>query len=318
MNILICSQQGEVQVEEVTKKINQAGFNCVLFERFRKDQLITYFYNKKQRAMLKIGHEEYSLDSHTFPVVWYRPKPIIYSELPGEQGDIAGRFCANEWRCILRSLDVFLGYSKWVNPIWNGYRAEIKPYQLHVAREVGLPIPETVISNNADHVLTLFGDNRVIYKTINSFLSSTGAIYTNEVEHNDVANRRAEIAMAPGIFQKYINKKYELRITIVGEKLFIAKINSQLREDCIDWRRNPNENSYEMSEIRPETRDKLLRFHKLLGLNYAAYDFIVDSEGQEIFIECNPSGQWLWLENELGLDVSNMMVKELCEPLIGG
>jgi glutathione synthase/RimK-type ligase-like ATP-grasp enzyme len=147
---------------------------------------------------------------------------------------------------------------------------------------------------------------------LSSFFTAKQAIYTNEIKYEDVINRRAEIAMAPGIFQKYIDKHYELRITIVGEKMFIARINSQLLpESSIDWRRKPDSSLYELGNISDETRQKLLTFHKRLGLIYAAYDFIVDQNGIEIFIECNPSGQWLWLENSLGLEVSEMMMHEL-------
>lgn len=310
MNVLICSQRGEVQVDEVKKKLDEAGFNAILFERYRKDQFITYHYNGKRRAALRIEGQEYGLDSSTFPVVWYRPKPVLLSELPGENGSIEEKFCIQEWRSILRSLDAFLSESKWVNPIWHSQRASCKTYQLKLASELGLSIPETIITNDANQTIKLF-DSRVIYKTLSSFITASHAIYTNEITLDDVLTRHAEISMAPGIFQKYIEKSHELRITIVGEKMFIARINSQLCEGTsIDWRRNPNSTLYEIGNISDETKAKLLSLHKTLGLVYAAYDFIVDKNGNEIFLECNPSGQWLWLENALGLEIGEMMVEE--------
>lgn len=313
MNVLICSHRGEVQVDEIMKIAKNVGLNCVLFERFRKDQFISYQYSKSTTsAILTVDEQHYTLDSKTFPIVWYRPKPILLSELPGENGSIEEKFCVQEWRAILLSLDIFLGESKWINPIWHNQRASCKAYQLKLAQELGLNIPETSITNDASQTATLFKNNRVIYKTLSSFLTAKDAIYTNEINLEDVLRRRAEIAMAPGIFQKYIEKKYELRVTVIGDKIFVVRINSQLCEDtAIDWRRNPNPSLYELSELTPQTKEKLLLFHRILGLVYAAYDFIVDKEDREIFLECNPSGQWLWLENALGIEISKIMVDEL-------
>lgn len=313
MNVLICSQYGELQVAEVIKLLKDQGLNCVLFERYRKDQFITYDYQDGGScAFLRVGDTEYPLNSITFPVVWYRPKPILYSELPGCNAKVEEKFCAQEWGVILRSLDVYLAQSKWINPIVNSRRASNKAFQLRIASDMGLPIPQTIITNKAEDALILFKNNRVIYKTLSSFFTATQAIYTNEITLKDIECKKNQIAMAPGIFQKYIEKQYELRITIIGDSLFIARINSQLTaESAIDWRRKPDSSLYEMGDISKVTRDKLIALHKRLGLIYAAYDFIVDTDGNEIFIECNPSGQWLWLENALGLEVSKMMVKEL-------
>lgn len=311
MNILICSQYGEAQVADVCQKLIALGANPIIFERYRKDQFITYHYRPKVIATLRIGKTEYLLNSETFPVVWYRPKPIILGEIPGETAKIKEKFCIQEWRVILQSLDIFLEASKWINPMLNNQRAANKPLQLKLAHDLGLKIPITMITNDAKKALQLFND-RVAYKTLSSFFTADYAIYTNEIYAEQILQCQQEIAMAPGIFQRYINKYHELRITIIGKELFVVKINSQKhRDSLIDWRRNPNLNLYERGELSAETTTKLLSFHERLKLIYAAYDFIVTDDGEEIFLECNPSGQWLWLENEVGLKMSEAMAKEL-------
>lgn len=312
MNVLICSQYGEPQVDEVCIRLQKMGVNPIIFERYRKDQFITYHYNKKISAVLRTTKEEFPLTKETFPAVWYRPKPIILSEIPGENAKIQEKFCIQEWRAILQSLDIFLSDSKWINPLSANKRAANKAYQLKLASDSGLTIPQTMITNDAVKTLNLFQNNRVIYKTLNAFFSAKQAIYTNEILYDQVIKNQQAIAMAPGIFQKYINKKYELRITVIGEKLFIVKINSQLlSESSVDWRRRPDRELYDVGEISSETRRKLLNLHKGLGLIYAAYDFVVDEDGHEIFIECNPSGQWLWLEKSVDMNISQAMADEL-------
>jgi glutathione synthase/RimK-type ligase-like ATP-grasp enzyme len=51
-----------------------------------------------------------------------------------------------------------------------------------------------------------------------------------------------------------------------------------------------------------------------LGLNFAAYDFIVTPNEEFYFLEVNPGGQWLWLEKKTGLEIS----KALAEYMIAG
>lgn len=312
MNILICSQQGELQVEEVCQRLKKLGANPVIFERYRKDQFICYQYTPFVSGVIRIGDKEYQLNSETFPVVWYRPKPIILGEVPGEIAKIKEKFCFQEWRVILQSLDMFLSNSKWINPIQSSYRASNKAYQLKIANEMGLIIPATMITNDACKTLELFQQNRVVYKTLSSFFTAQQTIYTNEVEYEKIEQSQQEIAMAPGIFQKYIEKDHELRITVIGERMFVTKINSHmLGADTIDWRKSHHSGLYEHGTLSNKTRDKLFLFHKKLNLIYAAYDFIVNDKGEEIFIECNPSGQWLWLETMLNLDISQIMANEL-------
>ncbi len=45
------------------------------------------------------------------------------------------------------------------------------------------------------------------------------------------------VRVAPTIFQPYIDKEAELRCVVIGEKIFSARINSQVNEDTRkDWR----------------------------------------------------------------------------------
>lgn len=51
------------------------------------------------------------------------------------------------------------------------------------------------------------------------------------------------------------------------------------------------------------------------GLNYSSIDFIVTPQGDHVFLELNPNGQFLWLEFEAGLPLSSRMADLLCSPL---
>ncbi len=44
---------------------------------------------------------------------------------------------------------------------------------------------------------------------------------------------------------------------------------------------------------------------------FAALDFIVDPDDQWWFLECNPNGQWAWIEEETGLPISSALADAL-------
>lgn len=317
MNVLICSQQNECQVEKVSRIISAKGGTPVFFERYRADHWIYYKYlNGSHQLYLNIEGRKYTVNSHTFPSIWYRVKPVLKSEIPGELGSVAEKFCIEEWRHAIRALEMYVQDSMWINKVRSNYELSLKPYQLKLAIEVGLKVPNTIISNHYYYIQKLGKQSELVYKTLSSFCSSKDAIFTNSVQLEQLQKNKISIAMAPGIYQQHIKKDHELRVTVVGNTIFTVLIDSQkLPETSLDWRHMPHENIYEIGKLSNQTREKLLEFHRRANLVYAAYDFIVDRDGNEIFLECNPGGQWLWLEEKLDLNISETMAKILLKEI---
>jgi hypothetical protein len=102
----------------------------------------------------------------------------------------------------------------------------------------------------------------------------------------------------------------------VGTRHYVVKIDSQSSDKtALDWRRQQDRAMYSHGNLSANTLERLLQFHKQAGIVYGAYDFIVDKEGREIFLECNPGGQWLWLDNNLSLGITDGVVDLLLKPL---
>jgi glutathione synthase/RimK-type ligase-like ATP-grasp enzyme len=116
------------------------------------------------------------------------------------------------------------------------------------------------------------------------------------------------------LFQKNVNKQYELRIAVVGSDVEAIKIDSQsVDEGHQDWRRVMDRNDiYSRCEIPDELRDRLVRFHEALNLPWSMVDMIVDSEQRYIFLESNPDGAWLWLEKAISdSPITRLIAKRL-------
>jgi glutathione synthase/RimK-type ligase-like ATP-grasp enzyme len=108
------------------------------------------------------------------------------------------------------------------------------------------------------------------------------------------------VAAAPSIFQPYVEKAFELRCVVIGDKIFCAKLDSQSTDRTrIDWR--AGEPDHETFVLPEHVEASIHRLMDSVELNFASLDMIVTPEGEFVFLELNPNGQWLWLELELGL-----------------
>jgi len=58
-------------------------------------------------------------------------------------------------------------------------------------------------------------------------------------------------------------------------------------------------------------QEKLRSFLQTLRLRYAAIDLIESADDRLVFLEANPAGNWLWLEEKLGLSISTSIARSL-------
>jgi len=91
----------------------------------------------------------------------------------------------------------------------------------------------------------------------------------------------------------------------MGERIFTAKLDSQAHESTrTDWRAGAVEDEdveYEVFDLPEHIQAGLHRLVRSFGINFASIDMIVTPAGEFVFLDLNPNGQWLWLEEELGL-----------------
>jgi glutathione synthase/RimK-type ligase-like ATP-grasp enzyme len=183
-------------------------------------------------------------------------------------------------------------------------RADIKALQLAEASKAGLKTPYTMISNDLARVAAFvdgLGEKECAIKPLIALGVSDEQGYRLPLTTTLPKGHSLDsVALAPTIFQPYVHKLAELRCVVIGEKIFSARINSQASEDTRkDWRGGD-------SQLEPFSLPGHVEaaIHRLMGsfeINFASLDMILTPEGEFVFLEINPNGQWLWLEEELGL-----------------
>ena len=139
--------------------------------------------------------------------------------------------------------------------------ANRKPYQLLLAQQVGLTVPKTVITNNPAAVEKLFdqaNNERVIFKTMGRlFIPPDKQVFTVEIPRELPSRSSHSITKCPAIFQELVERKADLRITVVGREVFAVRIDSQAIEEDVgrlDWRRHQDRN-----ELFSETQVRKVR-----------------------------------------------------------
>jgi glutathione synthase/RimK-type ligase-like ATP-grasp enzyme len=190
--------------------------------------------------------------------------------------------------------------------------AENKIVQMKVAEQVGFTTPASLISNDIKLVNEFRKKNKTAFKLLCSSRfkkkNVEHSIGTNILKNND---RLEGLEKMPIYFQNYQDKNYELRVNVVGENVFPAKIFSQDKEETmIDWRNNIPILRYEEAQLPKIIITKIMDMMNIMNLQFGIFDLIYFDE-KYYFLEINPNGQWLWLEKELNLNISGKLINLL-------
>jgi len=192
----------------------------------------------------------------------------------------------------------------WVSHPFKLRRGEVKALQLAEASRAGLKIPHTLISNDPARAATFtdaLGDTECAIKPLMAIGVTDEQGYRLPLTTTLPPGHSLEsVALAPTMLQPYVDKAFELRCVVIGDTIFCAKLDSQADEKSrIDWRGgNPR---HELFALPEHVEASIHRLMDSFELNFASLDMIVTPEGEFVFLELNPNGQWLWLELELGL-----------------
>jgi hypothetical protein len=226
--------------------------------------------------------------------IWFRPgdAPDIPLEV-SDRGD--RRFCAREWRELVRG-----AFTSCDVPMVNPFHAMLnatKPYQLTMACRAGLAVPDTLITSSTRRVLEFVaGPGEVVHKTITG---TDDRLLATKLWDDGDAQSLHELELAPTIFQRRVDGTRELRITVVGERVFAAEFSTALTDGRLD-----RAVSYKRHELPTHVARGLLTLLERLSLPFATVDMRIDARGEYQFLEVNPAGVFLGIEIRTGMPIA--------------
>jgi glutathione synthase/RimK-type ligase-like ATP-grasp enzyme len=229
--------------------------------------------------------------------------PSSISSLPACSGMLPSCFAKREAEAAFRGLMSLLGHAFWVNLPASLWAAESKVRQLRVAASAGLTIPRTLVTSDPARAREFYQAcaGRMIVKV---FRGQVGPrmqfqmIHTSRVlpHHLEQFDR---IRQSPCIFQEEVPKDADLRITIIGRRLFSVEIRSQ--SNSLDWRAESARATYEPTTLPPAVEAACWGLVRYWQLASAAIDMIRRPDGEYVFLEINAHNDWLWIESITGL-----------------
>ena len=251
-----------------------------------------------------------------FGAVWYR-RLRIPTTPPGMDAGIYD-FCVRENRSAL--IGGLIGHeTRWMSHPGAIWKAEFKPYQLRIAAQIGLDIPKTLISNRPESIRAFYQKyGPIIAKPVRSgYVVKDGvecAVFTTKLEDEAMIDL-SDASLSPTIYQEFLPKAYDIRVTIVGRKLFAVTIDSQSDPNAvIDWRKTENPLlPHAPIELPEPLQQSLLELMSRMSLTYGAIDLVLTPDGRYVFLEINPNGQWLWIDEMLSLGISDSIAEWLSE-----
>lgn len=181
------------------------------------------------------------------------------------------------------------------------------------AVEAGFLVPDSIVTQEPDEAIAFMARHRTVITKAISFGLLTGDLsehaYTATVTPGfDVSG----LTVCPALFQAFIPKRCEWRITTVGTQVFAARTRRDAQVDPVDWRQSPAAaDIFEAASLPPEVERMLVSLCASCGLLFGTHDLIETPSGDFYFLETNPAGQWGWLEVRLGLPVGEALASLL-------
>jgi len=246
----------------------------------------------------------------------------VYFRRPKLPEDLSSHSTAGEKRFLLSEIAfTYEGFYKllvnrlWINSIFPIREAENKIYQLNIAKIIGFKIPSSIITNDKNYAENFIksSNKEYIVKPIRDGLiddpHKPKIIFTSLLTKKQI-NSLKRIKICPVLIQEKIEKRADIRVTVVGNKVFTTLIESQKYEETkIDWRKNNKSClEYRRYKLPNHIERKCVALTKKLNLVFSAIDLILDNNGDFIFLEINPNGQWAWIEKRLNYDISYAIV----------
>lgn len=302
--LIITHTHDNSSVDVVIDCIRSAGAEAIRFDvdRYPLEITLSTLYNDNNwRVFLDTGDAIHDLETVT--AVWYRRSYDIGKGLSEVLEEEYVNPSMSEIKRTLFGMLESLPCFK-MERFSTYRRLDSKEEQLRLAVRHGLMVPPTCISNDAAFVKDFI---KLQQEPVITKMQSSFAIYREQEEHvvftNDLQDHHLNdmdgLRYCPMTFQQKLEKKLELRVTIVGREIFTFSVDSQKNEQArTDWRKEGRNLMDDWHPyMLPETvQAKLLAFMDDYGLNYGAIDLILTPRDEYYFLEINAAGEYFWLD----------------------
>lgn len=313
--VLVLTQDFDPTADPVVVSLRERGAEIVRVDLSYFPQRLSLTASDFGGERRVLRHRDRLVDLDAVSGVWYR-RPTAF-EFDPAMGEAEVQFARGEALHgvggILRATDCL-----WVNrPDLDG-TAELKPYHMELAKRLGFRVPRTLMTNDPDEVAALLAssDRPIVYKALSGGVvhypgAFPGGLLT-AVVGEEIQEHLHRVRHTICQFQEYVDKAYEVRLTVIGNTYYPVVISSQDEDETsVDWRGAERLPYGPYTPVPDDVVKQVQALMHELGLVYGALDFIVTPGGEWVFLEVNPNGQFIWMQHDLGLGMGDCLAELL-------
>ena len=305
--VIVLARPEDVHAGVVAHEIDRlGGFRVLILDAadFPYQWSIAYQAGPENRSRLRLWVGDEAIDGDAVAGVWFRR--ISPHRIESSANNVRA-FARAEARSLFEGWLHALG-DRVINPRAAENAAVHKVCQLEAAVRVGLRVPETMATNDPTAARAFAEEGERVFKTFTAAHARV-MLPTRELTP-DLLPELDRLRVAPAIFQERIRSRYDIRATVVDDEVFPVAIHPDGPTEEIDWRLD-GERAITPCELPPAVDRKLVQLVRHLGLRFGACDLAVGGDGEHVFYEINPAGQFLFAEIQGGVPISAALARAL-------
>jgi len=303
MTVLVLTSDDDVTADLVVDQLNQAGAPVLRVDpaRYPADlKLTTEVTADRIKTVLDTGRTILDLDD--VQSVWHR-RPGTPGVATAEQSEWVALECARHWWGAMRTIPA----DRWMNSLDAIERSRYKPWQLQQLRQAGLNVPRTLFGNDPAAAERFADHGPLIAKSISGRHPEDPPITIPTVRVPATADF-AGVADCATCLQDEIDKKYDVRLTVVGGDMYACQIVSGV----LDWRwLDQSECTWQPIPVPGPVAVAVRRCMATVGVVYAAFDFAITADETWWCLEWNQGGQFGFIELETGQPIAAAIARWL-------
>lgn len=304
-DILLLAHESDFALDRVVSWLRQESPELEVV-RVNREQ-----FNTLGMYSATLGSSSWQIDNVP-SVIWMRqllPERDPYGPAPSarEIDDIlVQRRQWLAWSQLFNSKDV-----RWLNNPLDAQVAESKIQQLVMAANCGISVPQTLVTNNRNQAQSFSSKyGPCVVKSIATAFwefSDQSFVFTTAAEQA-LALESSEWSAQPVFVQERVDGTHEARMLLIGENA----LGARRERVSLDWRTDPSV-PWIPWDPDPITIGRCRSFLNRFSLQYGAFDFILnlDAPMEPTFLECNPSGDFGYLDDVLDRKPSSLIGEHL-------
>lgn len=222
------------------------------------------------------------VDSRVVPpsaAVWWR-KPTPAHQLVGDEA-----WAADETTSLLEGmLRNATEAGRWMNSPAAVARIRPKPVQLALASQIGLAVPDSLVTTDALEAAAFIADGPTVVKPTTQRFTDFAPVFRIS-PGDDLTGLGGALCM---LQREIAPKAADWRVTLVGDDVFACRIT----DAELDWRTRPNDCRYSAEVLDEPTAERLRLYRQQAGLNLISFDLAESADGTLWFLDANANPEF--------------------------